>query len=398
MFIVALRDQLVQEVFIQQPEDIESIDIGILVVDVAAKEEGSSVQTMAKASRLVINLTGPYRLLGEPVVKACVEHGCDYVDITGESEFMERMTVKYGPLAQQNNVIVVTCCGFDSIPADLGVLCMQEKLAHGACGDAEEDCQIESFLTFETGAEGYCGHATTFECAVMGIAAYPKFSKWRKSVAASSSGLLTSSSSSSSSKKYRVKEGWFPYPPGLTLSGQKEGFCRVFPGSDASVVKRSQAYLEKVFKVRPVSYGAYFTVSSLLSRIKMGLGFLILMTLVKFSIGRWLLIKYPGFFTFGAFSHAGPTQKQIQAASFSLTFLAQKGSQRFRMRLAGPEPGYIATSQLVTEAALCILAERNEIIKARSGGGVFTPASAFYGTSMVDRISKILTISPVEPQ
>ena len=380
--------------FIEQPKDIDSIDIGVLVVDVA-RDEGRSVQAMAKASRLVINLTGPYRLLGEPVVKACVEHGCDYVDITGESEFMERMTVKYGGLAQQNNVIVVTCCGFDSIPADLGVLCMQEKLAATDDDDGDEECQIESFLTFETGAEeGYCGHATTFECAVMGIAAYPEFSKWRKSVAAT--GLLNSATS----KKYRVKEGWFPYPPGLS-SRVKEGgggFCRVFPGSDASVVKRSQGYLEKVFKLRPVSYGAYLTVSSWVSRIKMSLGFLILMTLVKFSIGRWLLIQYPGFFTFGAFSHAGPTQKQIQAASFSLTFLATKGSQRFRMRLQGPEPGYIATSQLVTEAALCILAERDEIIKARKGGGVFTPASAFYGTSMIDRVSKILTISPVEPQ
>ena len=45
-----------------------------------------SLAKMAKLSRVVINLTGPYRTLGEPVVKACIENNCDYVDITGEPE------------------------------------------------------------------------------------------------------------------------------------------------------------------------------------------------------------------------------------------------------------------------------------------------------------------------
>lgn len=45
-----------------------------------------SMREMAQLSKVIVNLTGPYRLLGESVVRCCVENQCDYVDITGEPE------------------------------------------------------------------------------------------------------------------------------------------------------------------------------------------------------------------------------------------------------------------------------------------------------------------------
>jgi short subunit dehydrogenase-like uncharacterized protein len=39
---------------------------------------------MAKQTRLIINVVGPYRLYGEAVVKAAVENGTSHVDISGE--------------------------------------------------------------------------------------------------------------------------------------------------------------------------------------------------------------------------------------------------------------------------------------------------------------------------
>lgn len=60
--------------------------------DVTSPEQLSRVCGRVK---VCVNCVGPFRLHGEAVVAACVEQGCDYVDITGEPEFMEKMRLKY---------------------------------------------------------------------------------------------------------------------------------------------------------------------------------------------------------------------------------------------------------------------------------------------------------------
>ncbi|CAK0808969.1 unnamed protein product [Prorocentrum cordatum] len=91
----------------------------IIVADV---ESHDSLVAMAQQARLVVNVTGPFRFLGEGVVRACIEAGTDYVDICGEPEFMERTLLRYQEAAVAAGVIVCHACAFDSIPADLGVI------------------------------------------------------------------------------------------------------------------------------------------------------------------------------------------------------------------------------------------------------------------------------------
>lgn len=43
-----------------------------------------TVDDMAQQSKTIINAVGPFRFLGEYVVRSCVEQGCDYVDVTGK--------------------------------------------------------------------------------------------------------------------------------------------------------------------------------------------------------------------------------------------------------------------------------------------------------------------------
>ena len=62
------------------------------------------------------------RYWGEPVVCACIEGGIDYLDVCGEPEFIERMQFRYNESASQQGSLVVSACGFDSVPADLGVI------------------------------------------------------------------------------------------------------------------------------------------------------------------------------------------------------------------------------------------------------------------------------------
>lgn len=62
-------------------------NVPLVIADV---KDDSSLVAMAGGCRVVINSTGPFRFLGEPVVRACVSAGTDYVDITGEPEFVRR--------------------------------------------------------------------------------------------------------------------------------------------------------------------------------------------------------------------------------------------------------------------------------------------------------------------
>ena len=69
---------------------------------------------------MVITTVGPYLQHGEPLVAACAAAGTDYVDLTGEPEFVDRMYLAHHDAAVASGARIVHACGFDSIPHDLG--------------------------------------------------------------------------------------------------------------------------------------------------------------------------------------------------------------------------------------------------------------------------------------
>ena len=90
-----------------------------------------SVRAVAEASRVVTTTVGPYIRYGEPLVAACAAAGTDYVDLTGEPEFVDRMWLGYHEQAARSGARIVHSCGFDSIPYDLGALFTVEQLPEG---------------------------------------------------------------------------------------------------------------------------------------------------------------------------------------------------------------------------------------------------------------------------
>ena len=68
------------------------------------------------------------------------------------SDFIERMEYKYGEAAAANGCHVASAAGFDSIPADLGVLFAQRAFKPPAVPAA-----VESFLALNAGRHGICG-------------------------------------------------------------------------------------------------------------------------------------------------------------------------------------------------------------------------------------------------
>ena len=92
---------------------------------VADADDPASLKAMAEGARVVITTVGPYQKYGEPLVKACVEAGTDYVDLCGEPAWMADIIAAYDAAAKQSGARIVLSCGFDSIPFDLGVFFLQ---------------------------------------------------------------------------------------------------------------------------------------------------------------------------------------------------------------------------------------------------------------------------------
>lgn len=105
-------------------------------------------------------------------MKNCIKAGTHYLDITGEPEFMERMQAKYFDEAKENGCFVVSSCGFDSIPADLGTIFMQKLFQ-----DPSICTYIETHL-YLTGKSR--GNFATYESFVNGVGDAKALREFRK--------------------------------------------------------------------------------------------------------------------------------------------------------------------------------------------------------------------------
>ena len=102
--------------------DASSVDI--LVADAYDRP---SLDAIASSTKVLISTAGPFAISGAPVVDACVSNGCDYVDITGEVPFIAAMAAKHHDACKDKGVKVIHCCGYDSVPSDIGTLAIVRR-------------------------------------------------------------------------------------------------------------------------------------------------------------------------------------------------------------------------------------------------------------------------------
>ncbi|XP_055988260.1 saccharopine dehydrogenase-like oxidoreductase [Sorex fumeus] len=346
-------------------------EVGIIICDTT---NPASLDEMAKQTSIVLNCVGPYRLYGEPVVKACIENGTSCIDICGEPQFLELMHWKYHQKAAENGAYIIGSCGFDSIPADLGVLYTKNKMNGTLTG-------VESFLSIQSGPEGLAVHDGTWKSAVYGFGDKHTLKKLRKEANLKPLPIVGP----------KLKRRW---PIGYCRA--LSSFSIPFMGADVSVVKRTQRYLYENLQCSPVQYAAYVAVGGIASVVKLMFAGLFFLIFVRFGLGRQLLIKFPWFFSFGYFSKEGPTQKQIESSSFTMTFFGEgyneqscedknKLSVKICTQVKGPEAGYVATPIAMVQAAVTLL---NDTANLPKGGGVFTPGAAFCRTKLIDRLNR----------
>ena len=307
----------------------------------------ASIRTVAESTKVVITTVGPYIRYGEPLVAACAAAGTDYVDLTGEPEFVDLMWLRYHEQAQRSGARIVHSCGFDSIPYDLGTLFIVQHLPEGA------PLHVDGFVrmggTFSGG---------TYHSAIGAMA------RLRQSI--------------SVARQRREREP--ALAPGRHVKAEPGrphqdpdagGWVVPVPTIDPQTVVRSARALDRYGP--DFSYSHYFVAKRLpvLAGMAVGAGAAILLAQLPPTRKMLLKIKDPG---------EGPTPEQRAKSWFRVRFRGVGGGKRIVTEVSGGDPGYGETSKMLAQSALCLA---HDSLPERSGQ--VTPAVAM-GQALIDRL------------
>jgi short subunit dehydrogenase-like uncharacterized protein len=101
-----------------------SADTALIVADAG---DPASLQAMIDQTQSVLSTVGPYQLYGSGLIEVCAASGTDYLDLCGEPVWMRQMIDAHQAKAQSSGARIMFSCGFDSLPFELGVFCVQRE-------------------------------------------------------------------------------------------------------------------------------------------------------------------------------------------------------------------------------------------------------------------------------
>jgi short subunit dehydrogenase-like uncharacterized protein len=282
--------------------------------------DAAALKGVAEAARVVITTVGPYALYGEPVVAACAAAGTDYVDLTGEPEFVDRMWVLHHTGARRSGARLVHCCGFDSIPHDLGAYFTVQQLPEGV--PLKVDGYVRSNASFSGG---------TYHSAING------FARARQTIGAARERRR--------GEQRPAGREVHSASPGIRRDAELGGWVVPLPTIDGSVVRRSAAALDRYGP--NFTYGHHMVAKRLATIAALGAGVGTVALLAPLPPARKLLLKLksPG---------EGPDETERARSWFKVKFVGEGGGERVVTEVSGGDPGYAETSKMLAESALCL--------------------------------------------
>lgn len=325
--------------------------------------DAASLEAIVKQAKVVCTTVGPYAKYGSALVAACAKNGVDYCDLAGETQWIRRMVDEHHDEAAKSGARIVHCCGFDSLPSDLGVLMLQEhaKKTHGA------PCDTITFALRKTRG-GFSGGTVASMLNIMEEA------KRDRSV------------------RKVLGDPYALNPPG-ERSGPDGGDQRgvafdkdlngwtapfVMAAINTRIVRRTNA-------LGGYPYGRSFRYREVMSFPKGARG-LAMATGVTAALGGFVAAAaLPGI---GSLVHRavpkpgeGPSAEARASGFFEILLVGRGRDFTVRGTVAGKgDPGYGATAVMLSEAALCLAGEER-----KTGGGVLTPAYAM-GLPLIERL------------
>ena len=318
--------------------------LGLVQADVNNPE---SLAAMAASTRAVVTTVGPYIHYGEPLVKACAEAGTHYLDLTGEPEFVELCLQRYDAVARATGAKIVNCCGFDSIPHDLGVLYTVLQCS------PDVPLQIRGYVSLSMDVSG-----GTWQSAIHAFSRARHYLQLRRQ---------RGRSPEPAGRQVRA------LPPGLRREPQIGGWAVPFPTIDPQVIRRSARALDRYGP--DFRYAHYLQLKHWPLVLAGAAGATTLFALAQIPpTRRWLLSRRA--------AGQGPSLERRARSWFEVRFLADAGGQALRTQVSGGDPGYDETAKMLGEAALCVLLDETP-----DHAGVITPAMAF-GEPLILRLQQ----------
>jgi short subunit dehydrogenase-like uncharacterized protein len=319
------------------------------------------IEEITKKTKILINCVGSYTLYCEPIIKACINTSTHYLDICGGPAFLEKIYQKYDEEAKNKKTRIIQCCGFDSVPADLGVFYFNRN---------HKFSNIETIMCLS----GSQVNVTTWESLLLSVKNFSSSNntKPKRDTDKPKKDTDISKKDTDISKKENNKVEEYKFDTSLNA------YIAKFRGSDPYIVKRSMKFFsEKGMFDSKVA--CYLKIGSLFNLIVYYFILSVLFIMCKFNLGFYLLKKFPGFFSCGIVSK-NPSKEVTANSSFEMIFKAPNKDNTLVIK--GPNPGYISTAILLTQSAYTLIDEENKVRY-----GVLTPAIAFYKTKIVDRLT-----------
>ena len=341
---------------------INAPDLETIVAD---SESSDDMRRLVTSTRVVISTVGPYARFGTPLVEACAAEGTHYCDLTGEPQWMASIFERVSPLAEETGARLIHCCGFDSIPSDLGVFVAQQSMMnkHGL------------FATKVSGRMGKSkGAVSGGTVASMLLAVEQAVSDpIARKVLNDPYGLYPSELSPGS-------DG--PDQRGVRWDDRFESWTGPFvmAAINSKVVRRSNALASLVYGA-DFSYDESLLVDNRRSGLLMAGGMSIGMTALAIPPLRRLISKrlpQPG---------EGPSVSERENGFFEFFVHAHHptdSEKDVRICVKGKrDPGYGATSRMLAQAGLSLAFDDLDV-----EGGIWTPASAL-GNHLVNRLADV---------
>ncbi|WP_055494139.1 trans-acting enoyl reductase family protein [Streptomyces sp. TP-A0356] len=315
----------------------------VLQADVSDPE---SLRELAGHARVLATTVGPYLEYGEELVAACADAGTDYLDLSGETEFVDLMYVRHDARARETGARLVHACGFDSVPHDLGAYFTVRQLPEGV------PLTVDGYVR----AQGMISGGT-FASALGQMARGPR---------------LLAAARDRGRHEPRLLGRRAQAPLGAPRFAKEVGaWALPLPTIDAQVVRRSARALERYgpdFRYR--HYAAVETLPFALGGVA-AVGALIAAAQVP-PARRWLSGRIsPG---------QGPSAEKRAKSWFSVRFVGEGGGRRVFTEVTGGDPGYGETAKIFAESALSLALDD----LPRTSGQVTTVEAM--GDALIDRL------------
>ena len=323
---------------------------------VADSFDDQKLDAMSSRTRVIISTVGPYAKYGSPLVAACVRAGTHYCDLAGEAQWIRQMIDKHHDEARQSGTCIVNCCGFDSVPMDIGVWFLQRE-ANKRRG---QYCDSISMLVKAT--KGGASGGTM--ASMMNLMRESRKDRSVARVLADPYGLNPADERSGpdgrdqQSARYDETAGAWTAP--FIMAGINTKVVRRSHALQAYPYGRNFRYHEAMLTGR--GFGGWLRANM----IMIGLGTLVLFASYDFTrslLERFVLPK-PG---------EGPDKDARESGFFDLRqFGRMADGTLLKTRITGDrDPGYGSTSKMLSECAICLAQDEPE-----ANGGVLTPAAA----------------------